>query len=482
MVLPPRSLAIFSLSLLAACTHYKVQQSPNLDTPRKTSPEDSGKAKTIQVFFDGTSNNWEARTNVRRRYELEAQAEDPQHPCLYIEGVGVKGILGKALGLGMKDRVLEGYCYLAKHWVPGDRIHIYGFSRGAFQARMLAGLMAHCGLPDGPSKGGAKGPSDAELKKLGEQVWDYCAEHLTDPQEPASGTSLSLNVWKRRLADNQAAIRSQKFSSGWRFNDPEIKLLGIWDTVPGLANAELKDDGEILTGKHQRYKVRPYPNIKTIIHAMSLDEMRSRFEPLIVGPAIDPNCKVYEVWFPGVHSDVGGGYYGDSNDMAGTTLAWMQRIMSENEITKRDYSFYADAHGVLHHPEDAFINSFGSHKQARKLPHGSYVDFSVFKRANTEMHPEQAQAGGLVHRAYEPTLHVEQPDGRTVKTLTIKGKFGYTREEAQRLLSEVGLKLYDTKAKDLDKHPKGNPLSLGQMAVQVISVAPKSEPAPQPKP
>ena len=157
---------IFAIGLLNSLTGCAptIQVVPNPTTDRRLNPLEIGQAKQIQVFFDGTANDWSARTNVRRRFELLASAEDPQFPCLYFEGVGTESLAGKAFGLGMKQRVIKAYTFLAHHWSPNrkDRIHIYGFSRGAFQARMLAGLMAHCGLPDAQQSG----PLDPEVEKL----------------------------------------------------------------------------------------------------------------------------------------------------------------------------------------------------------------------------------------------------------------------------------------------------------------------------
>ncbi|MBS0174597.1 MAG: DUF2235 domain-containing protein [Nitrospira sp.] len=462
--------ALAVMAMLSGC-QYNVQYAPNPTTPRRFAPDELAEPKQISVFFDGTSNNWRARTNVRRSFELLGMAEDPHYPSIYVEGVGTKTAIEKAFGWGMKDRVIDAYCFLAKYWstTKKDRIRIFGFSRGSFEARMLIGLMAHCGLPD------ATNPqtSDKELRRLAKEVYKYCETHLSDPYQQDRGDKISLKVWEKTLADNQAKLQSQPFCKGWAFHNPAIQLLGIWDTVPGLPFDKLREDGEVIPGKAQRYKVRPYPNIKLIVHALSLDEKRSQFHPLLVGPPIDPANKVYEVWFPGAHSDIGGGY-SDSNDMAGTALAWMDQVMQREKLIKNVHSFYRDAHGILHHPEENMFSSIGSHKQARLLPYGSHVDFSVFKRANLEPHPEDGKPNGVV---YEPTLHVVQPNG-SVKTLKIVGSATYKPYEAKKLLQSVGLDLYDPTL-DIDNRPEGAPLTLSQMNVEIKDVpkAPEAKPA-----
>ena len=460
---PAYIIALTVMVTMASCSH-NVQQVPNLARERKFNPLEDKDPKRIHVFFDGTSNDWKARTNVRRRFELTATAEDPHHPCIYIEGVGVKSLAGQAFAIGMKQRVLEAYCFLARNWSQDtkDTIHVFGFSRGAFQARMLAGLMAHCGLVDAYRRPS----SDKSVEKVAEEIWDYCAEYLSDPPEPGNGKQATVAVWHRKLADNRREVQGIAPCKGWQFHDPKIEFLGIWDTVPGLPFAKLRDNGEVQEGKNQPYKVRPYPNIQHIAHALSLDEKRSQFDPLIVGPPIDrASTQVLEVWFPGVHSDVGGGYL-DSNDMAGTTLNWMQTIMNRYDLTKRDFSFFADAHGVIHHPENVFFNSIGSKKQARHIPAGSHIDFSLFKRTNAEPHPEDGFEQDVV---YEPVLTVAQADGETVKPLKIPGKKDYTPSEARALLASVGLDLYDADT-NLNNQPDGPALPISQMSVHVKEV------------
>jgi uncharacterized protein (DUF2235 family) len=452
--------------LLVPCCAHRVQHAPDPSTSRRMSPEDTGKTKTIQVFFDGTDNDWAVRTNVRRRFELIAAAEDPQYPCLYIEGVGVNTLAGKILGVGMKKRVLQAYSFLARHWSKEhqDKIHILGFSRGAFQARMLAGIIAHCGLPDATDRK----RSDKDLGRLAESVWEQCVKELTDPVESDNTQPLPLSVWTRHLNANQAKVRENPKHQSWSFNSPTVQFLGLWDTVPALPITKLNDDGKVEKDEPQRYKVRPYPNIKLVIHALALDEKRSRFHPLLVGPPIDPKNKVYEVWFPGAHADVGGGY-GDSNDMAGTTLNWMQQVLIREKVSTRPFSFYGDAHGIMHHPEQAPINSFGSKTVSRAIRYGSHIDYSVFKRANLELHPEEdPKKKSVFHAKYQPTLSVTQPDG-SLKVLALEGP--YTPATAKKALQRVGLDLYDAST-NLDNRAEGDPLTIKQMADNSAAEAP----------
>ena len=123
-------------------------------------PGDRSKHKSIFVFLDGTENGPESGTNVWRLYDLIRKNNDPQTAAAYFKGVGsaadpldtrhrgeVEGLLELALGKGMQERILKGYAFIASYYNPGDDIYIFGFSRGAHQARSLAGLLAYAGVP-----------------------------------------------------------------------------------------------------------------------------------------------------------------------------------------------------------------------------------------------------------------------------------------------------------------------------------------------
>ena len=396
-------------SNLCSCSTVP-QISPNPYTHREYSTADKKNGhRQIEIFFDGTANEWRARTNVRRRFEMVAWVEDPMWPCCYIEGVGSRprDVIGKVFGQGMKSRVLQGYEFLARIWQPGDKIYIYGFSRGAFEARVLAGLMAHCGLPDATNGKMSVG----ELSKTSDRVWKFCTETLKDPAgEP------STDVWERALAANRSATAQLFTSSHIQFHSPEVNFLALWDTVPGLQFTHLTEYGEGRPDRPQRYKVRPYPTIKVIAQALALDECRSKFSPLLVGPPIDKDAThVYEVWFPGAHSDIGGGYE-DSNDMAGVSFNWVFNVMKKENLGNRaiDKMFgqdkhpaYPDPQGIIHHPENDFPGNFGSHEDRRKLTKGAMLDESAFTRAGGGGHPAATTSPGVyAQEVYAPKIPV----------------------------------------------------------------------------
>lgn len=476
-----------------ACRTYQVQTVPNPDAQRILTKADWQKRRQIEIYFDGTSNNWSARTNVRRRFEVAAQAEDPARPCLYVEGVGTDSLSGKIFGVGMKSRVLTAYKFLARNWrcrpagdvPPGedDRILIFGFSRGAFQARMLTGLMAHCGLPHLPRwHTGSRTPKptaseEKALDQLAEDAWKYCEKHLLDPtqQEAAGGPE----VWRKRLDDNRRTLQAamKQRHPGFVWDNPPIKLLALWDTVPGLSFVKLSTLGEP-EGGHQRFKVRPYPNMETIVHALSLDDRRSKFEPLLVGAPVDPAAtNVYEVWFPGVHSDVGGGY-SDSNDMSGTSFNWLHRIMQQRKITTKSTIVYEDPLALTHHPEDLWMHRLTSENVPRKIPAGAHVDRSTFRRADGQSHAEEGRRY-VFYTTRNPVVG-GPADGQVLDAV----KAGKGRSAHESYLRQFGLFLHDDQAdfeKALPESGKNatGPLSISQMAA-TWNETPKADAEPAP--
>lgn len=474
------------LLMLPACRTYQVQAVPNPDTQRNLTSADWKNRRQIEIYFDGTSNNWAARTNVRRRFEVAAQSEDPARPCLYVEGVGTDSLSGKVFGVGMKSRVLTAYKFLARHWRhreditdpdQKDRILIFGFSRGAFQARMLTGLMAHCGLPHMEHwnrktyRPSAK--EEAELDRLAEDVWKYCEENLFDPTRVEAERG-GAATWRKKLAANRVELQNamRKRHPQFQWDNPPIKLLAVWDTVPGLSFVKLSSLGEP-EQKHQRYKVRPYPNIETVVHAISLDDRRSKFEPLLVGAPVDPAAtSVYEVWFPGVHSDVGGGY-NDSNDMSGTSFNWLHRIMLQRGITTKSTLVYEDPLALMHHPEDLWMHRLTSKKLPRRIPAGSWVDRTAFRRADGQSHAEE----GRRYVVYTTSNPIE--GGPAHNQVLDVAKAGKGRESQGAFLKALGLQLHDDRADTEKALPTSGRHAAKPLSVSQAAAAWNSTPKPE---
>jgi uncharacterized protein (DUF2235 family) len=333
--------------------------------------------KNIFVFLDGTSNDGRTEerkaTNVWRLFDKVTDTsnakKDPQLAAIYIAGVGTvdSPVFGLVLGRGMEERILRGYRFVAENYSLRDRIYVVGFSRGALEARALAGLIAYVGVAAAP---------DAE--RSGDQILDALKDYADASQMPR---------WKAWSASSDPPLaREIGEPLGAKMKPAEIQYLGIWDTVPGSAFKKYEGCKEKigfwkrwfnwlpLISKGERYKIDTYPPIRFIAHAVSTDEKRSKFAPVLACPPIGSasnSTAVEEVWFPGAHADVGGGYE-DDEGLAGITLAWMIASLSKSypsfDVSENIRNVKQDFQGVAHwsihfHPANA-----GSHCHDRDVP------------------------------------------------------------------------------------------------------------------
>lgn len=306
--------------------------------------------KHIFVFLDGTKNTRKSETNVRRLFELIQKQNDPQITAIYIEGVGSvfeAPLTGPALGRGMEKRIIKAYNFIAENYSIGDNIYLFGFSRGAHQARSLAGLISYGGVLE--ISGIRKEQREKVINGLIELIKkksddSYIAQWRS--WEPGQSPLISLEIRDKLDVDAKTA---------------EIAFLGVWDTVPG---SSLKDFGVckehkgfikrhlywMVPGidKGERYKTDTYPPIRNVAHAVSIDEKRSKFTPLLICKAIKPQYStVIEVWFPGAHADVGGGYE-ESEELPGISLEWMIGEINKTDIKITKPELKGDAKGLAH--------------------------------------------------------------------------------------------------------------------------------------
>ncbi|MGZ8915829.1 MAG: T6SS phospholipase effector Tle1-like catalytic domain-containing protein [Methylobacter sp.] len=379
--------------------------------PLKGDPQ---KHKSIFVFLDGTENNSKSGTNVWRLYDLISKSNDPQTTAIYIEGVGtaedplntrqfekvekskIENTLGLALGKDMQERILRGYEYIARNYNFGDDIYIFGFSRGAHEARSLAGLLSYAGIPILSDDDRKKLVNNKDyLTKIGNDILeltkkksdkDYLENWKT--WEPNKGPLLSTEIKKSKINGNKNR----------QVQTAEITFLGVWDTVPGSSLKHYEECKEkkgfikrkfawLIPGidKGERYKTDSYPAIHQIAHAVALDEKRSKFEPILICPPINNSnpTKVTEVWFPGAHADIGGGY-NDSSELPNISLNWMIDLLEKSytPLTSAVTSFPAKAAGLAHWSiGDSPGNKF-SDCMDRSIPEGAKIDKSYEERKN----------------------------------------------------------------------------------------------------
>lgn len=229
----------------------------------------------------------------------------------YIHGVGdsrnpIGRIIGGAFGAGVISRIVRGYTFISRNYEPGAKIFIVGFSRGAYTARALAGLIASEGVL-APALTG-----DKELAyRAGSEAW-YQYRQKTAPKSKVA------QLWQ--VARDLPRFLSEKSLKPTDFVPvDEIAAVAVWDTVGALGIPLFKGNGRVDAFRFCDTKLSK--KVVSGFHAVALDEQRDDFEPTLWDPA--PNVK--QVLFPGAHCDVGGGYPMARNEsgLSDGGLRWM---------------------------------------------------------------------------------------------------------------------------------------------------------------
>ena len=211
---------------------------------------------------------------------------------LYLRGVGTTGLkletfIEGATGIGVDDNIRSAYQFISQNYVPGDEIFLFGFSRGAFTARSLAGLITACGILFRES-----------LNALPD-AWIYYRS-----PKPHSPATFAVKYDLRCHVDAQ------------------ITFLGVWDTVGSLGIP-----GSLLAASNKEkfafHDTSPSPLVKRAVQALAIDEHRHDFIPTFWTGDVPPGVTIQQVWFAGAHSDVGGGY--KTRSLADIPLVWMAR-------------------------------------------------------------------------------------------------------------------------------------------------------------
>jgi uncharacterized protein (DUF2235 family) len=328
--------------------------------------------RDLFIFYDGTANDPSSATNVWKLYQLVKKDNKRSTGTKYIEGVGTKDkpLTGLALGRGMEERILIGYEYLIKNYKSGDNIYIIGFSRGSHQARALAGFISYAGIPI------LEDPENYNLIKLGNKIIE-----ITKGKNDKDYHNAWLN-WKN--GDEPPLGREIQNKLGIETQPAGIHFLGVWDTVPGSSFKKFgicREEEDRKSG--DRYKSGSYPAIEYIAHAVSIDEKRSKFTPLLACEAIKPgDTKINEVWFPGAHADVGGGYK-DETGLSGVSLQWMlDNLTSRYSFRKSVGEVKSDFSGLSHWSIGDRPANIGSKCLDRVLPQNAKIHQSYENRKN----------------------------------------------------------------------------------------------------
>jgi uncharacterized protein (DUF2235 family) len=294
--------------------------------------------KKLALFFDGTWNKPETNTNVWRLALMLAEYDQSGVPQMkfYDEGVGTHWfdrISGGAFGFGLSENVRLGYRWLMEHCNPGDDIFIFGFSRGAFTARSLAGIIARCGLlkPDAPL-------SFIQLYKR------Y--------QKGNSVRALYQLKYDQAQGKNDFSFEEKMLLKYTHYHRDLVKMVGVWDTVGsiGVPFGNIPGISSRTMGFHDTHLSTVVQNC---YQALALDENRkpywamlwTRFVPLAGASTSAKNVlpddrMVEQRWFSGAHCNVGGGYANDL--MQQRPLAWIQQKANDCGLAFRSETLVTD--------------------------------------------------------------------------------------------------------------------------------------------
>ncbi len=285
--------------------------------------------KNIALFFDGTWNEPmegtveayrrglrekpdDFNSNVRKLYLACDRVPPAVQVSHYFYGLGTQSLVVRRAvegltGYGLTDRLRDGYEFIVSHYQPGDRIYLFGFSRGAYIARTLAGLLAYTGI----------------LKPGEKRYLKRVIRLYIDSKDPERS---SVSSFLQQLPDAPKDGRVPV----------QIHFIGVWDTVAGLPD----DTISVGAGGRDTAKWNPLPYVRRRFiehwtrkhgstlprhitharHAVALHEFRRDFQP-VLWTQCGEGQSLEQPWFAGAHSDVGGSY--ERDQLSDIALSWI---------------------------------------------------------------------------------------------------------------------------------------------------------------
>ena len=261
--------------------------------------------RNLVICLDGTWNTPDQRdrdrqipsnvVKIARAVATKTAAQQSTQVVYYDTGVGTAGFLdrliGGVTGHGISENIRTAYRWLIEHFQEDDRLFLFGFSRGAYSARSLAGLIGICGIPQ---------PSGRGVDSLVKEAYTIYRDKTPNRRDSDS---------KQFRTDNKA-VRAT------------VHFIGVWDTVGALGVPTGGPIGWWTRRRSGFHDVDLGAHIKHAFHALSINESRGPFQPALWSAnASNHGQVVVQAWFPGVHSNVGGGYV--DSGLSDRTLLWM---------------------------------------------------------------------------------------------------------------------------------------------------------------
>jgi len=309
------------------------------------------------------------RSNVQKIFQVIAKSDGNINQLKhYDDGVGATGSIWKRMingvtGGGLDANIIDAYKFIVWNYEPGDQIYLFGFSRGAYTARSLAGLIRNCGI--------LKNQDLCLIQK----AYDFYRDR-SDATKPGS-------------------IASEAFIAENSYPNPEIKFIGVWDTV-GALGIPLMTFQLWNKKKYKFHDLALSSIIKHAYQAMAIDERRKLFDVNLWkrsdnAKANDVQQFVEQRWFAGVHCDIGGGYI--EEQLSDLTLRWMIEkarfadlsIDMGMAVTNSDFPVFLSPspEGEMHNSRTLMYILFSAaiiRKIGQKQGFNECIDSSVFAR------------------------------------------------------------------------------------------------------
>jgi len=330
--------------------------------------------KRIVIFCDGTWNTPDQKdrgvvcpTNVvklRNLVELEDGNGIEQLPY-YDQGVGtgdrIDRLFGGMFGVGLSHNIREAYEFLSQNYETGDHIFLFGFSRGAYTVRRTVGMIRKCWLL----------PKIASLEQRKTSV------------EAAYEVFVTRNPEEKGGPDSPSALA---FRSDYRCRPATIRCLGVWDTVGAYGIGGVLGQLTSSLSKSRFHDRRLSSIVDNAFQAIAIDEGRRLFEPTLfeMGPTAlrSGNQVIEQSWFPGVHSNVGGGY--QDAGLSNTTLYWMAAHAEKlglylgpewrNEVAPNELGEMRDSRTGVYKLMGVAVRAIGGQKNGFEKAHKRSID------------------------------------------------------------------------------------------------------------
>lgn len=311
--------------------------------------------KSLILCFDGTWNTLKTNTNVARIYSeiADASTGSPSQRKFYDEGVGTQWydrIRGGAFGFGLDRNIRMGYAWLAsvyesaaaanaaqlpgnakathkpngdlvgtpphssgKEFLVGSDIYLLGFSRGAFTARSLGGIINYLGIPGiDPATIDPNAGMLADHPLI-QQAWSLYVARPTPAERQAIKDKIASSDLVARAKEHDATVAAFRAATTTRY-PVRLHFVGVWDTVGALGIPRALDYNWIprFSSQYQFHDTKLCESVRNAFHAIAIDEQRLPYTATLwTDNCLHTTEQVEQRWFPGAHGDVGGGYQDD---------------------------------------------------------------------------------------------------------------------------------------------------------------------------